>query len=175
MINFETQLKIQSFVDGELPEGEASEVAALIARDSDASGLMGELKNTRLALRSFEKDLKLPESTDFYWSKIRREIERLEPLAEAASPVPNSFLTSLKRFLIPAGAFAAACLALLLTVTKLGGPIAAQASEMELVSGDMAASTFRSEAEGITMIWLYHRGNDSEFTGADSSGTVPVQ
>ena len=50
MIDQETQLKIQAFLDGELAETEAREITALIARDRDAAALHTELKNTRRAL-----------------------------------------------------------------------------------------------------------------------------
>ena len=58
----ELQLKLQAYLDGELPEGEAREVAGLLAQDAEARALLAELKNTRAALAGFEADIKLPES-----------------------------------------------------------------------------------------------------------------
>ena len=53
-MDYETQLKLQAFLDGELPEQEARDVAALVARDSEATDLLTELRNTRKALADFE-------------------------------------------------------------------------------------------------------------------------
>src|SRR4051812_1303740 len=105
-MNEEQQLKLQAFLDGELSEAEARDVAALVARDADAAALMTELRNTRQVLANFEPDRKLPESREFFWSKIEREIERLEPAPPAVERV-SLFTLLRRRFLIPAGAFAA--------------------------------------------------------------------
>ena len=75
----EQQLKLQAFLDGELSENDSREVAAWLARDADATALVGELRNTRQALAGFEPALKVPESREFYWSKIQREIQHREP------------------------------------------------------------------------------------------------
>src|SRR4051794_9925969 len=100
----EQQLKLQAFFDGELPESESREVAAWIARDPDATALLKELRNTRQALSTFEPGLKLPESREFFWSKIEREIRRFEPAPQTAERVP--LMALLRRILAPAGAFA---------------------------------------------------------------------
>ena len=78
----ELQLKLQAYLDGELPDGEAREAADLLAQDAEARALLAELKNTRAALAGFEADIKLPESREFYWSKIEREIQRQSPMIE---------------------------------------------------------------------------------------------
>ena len=85
MIEYETQLKLQAFLDGELPEDEARTIAARVAQDPEATDLLAELRNTRQALSLFEEGPKLPESREFYWSKIQRAIEQLEP-APAVAP-----------------------------------------------------------------------------------------
>ena len=66
MINFNTQIKVQAFLDGELPAAEAREVAALIARDREAAALHTELKNTRRAIAGAEQGITLPETREFY-------------------------------------------------------------------------------------------------------------
>jgi anti-sigma factor RsiW len=72
----EQQLKLQAFLDGELPEREAREILAWTQRDSAAADLLAELKNTRAAMAKSEPHLSLPESREFFWSKIEREIQR---------------------------------------------------------------------------------------------------
>ena len=74
MNNHDDQLKLQAHFDGELPEPEARAVANWLARDREAVALLAELRNTRKALKGFESDIKLPETREFYWSKIEREI-----------------------------------------------------------------------------------------------------
>ena len=75
-MEYDAQLKLQAWLDGELPEAEAKEVAKWVAQDPEAALLQGELKNTRQALAAGEKPMQLPESREFFWSKIEREISR---------------------------------------------------------------------------------------------------
>ena len=84
-MDFDTQLKLQAFLDGELPEDEAREVASLIARDEEARALHAELKNTRRAIKDSQPNVKLPESREFFWSKVERDIQQLQPV-QAISP-----------------------------------------------------------------------------------------
>lgn len=150
MIDRELQLKIQAFLDGELAEDEAREVAALIARDREAAALHAELKNTRQALVGAEQGIALPESREFYWSKIRRDIERLEPQAERA-PVAMSAWAMLNRWLKPAFAVA--------TVLVLGLFLFRQVdrgngSDVLVASTEMDAITFRDDSDGTTYVWF---------------------
>jgi len=103
-MDHEKQLKLQAFLDEELSEAEASEVASWLAKDQEATLLLGELRNTRQALARFEAGVRLPESREFYWSKIKREIERSAPAETPAQPV--SLFTRLRRLLMPLGAIA---------------------------------------------------------------------
>src|SRR5258708_2188103 len=114
----EQQLRVQAFLDGELPEKDTREVAAWLARDADATALAGELRNTRKALAGFEPELKVPESREFYWSKIKREIERSSP---AKAPVESiSLFTWLRRVLMPLGAAAVLALVGVITIHQFG-------------------------------------------------------
>ncbi len=147
----ELQLKLQAYLDGELPDGEARDVAGLIARDNDARALVAELKNTRGALKAFESEIKLPESREFFWSKIEREIGRADkPQAVAA---PRAGLAALlRRFLAPAGAAAALIIAaLLITQQSSGLP---GASESETAFAGAGTFTYRDYPAGMTLVWL---------------------
>ena len=44
------QLKVQTYLDGELPPDETREIANLLARDREAVELLNELRNTRQSL-----------------------------------------------------------------------------------------------------------------------------
>ena len=126
-MDYEKQLKLQAFLDEELSETEAREVASWLAQDQEAALLLGELRNTRQAVSRFESGIRLPESREFYWSKIKREIERLEP---AAAPVQEktSWLAAWRRFLVPASAVAAL---VIVTLVTIGPPPSGSSPEAE--------------------------------------------
>ena len=77
-MNEEFQLKLQAYLDGELSDKETREVEARLSSDNEAKALLVELQNTRAAFLMFEKELKLPESREFFWSKIERDIRALD-------------------------------------------------------------------------------------------------
>src|SRR5688572_13666401 len=114
-MNQDFQLKLQAYMDGELSERETREVEAALADDAEARALLTELRNTAGALADFGNDLKLPETREFFWSKIQREIQRQGMAAQAPTPVPLW-----RRFLIPAGAFAALVLVGLVGLKSFG-------------------------------------------------------
>ena len=150
MIDRDIQIKIQAFLDGELVEAEAREIAALIARDREAAALHAELKHTRLALAGVEQGIVLPESREFYWSKIRREIERLEqPQTVRAEP---SVWQLISRLLKPVTAVA--------VVVLLGAVLFHQTSgvnggaDVLVASSDMDTITFRDDSDGTTYVWF---------------------
>lgn len=149
----EDQLKLQSYLDGELPEGEAREVANWLARDREAVALLAELRHTRQALAGFEKSVRLPEAGDFYWSKIQREIERTEPAPP--EPVPVSWLARLRQLLMPASAIAVLVIAGLLVFTPR-----APRMHGEISLADTAAFTYRDYAAGATLVWLSYPADD---------------
>lgn len=167
----EQQLKLQAFLDGELPEKDAGEVAEWAARDAEAAALLGELRNTREALADFGRELKLPESREFYWSKIRREIERLEPVQARAKSF--SFSALLRRVLAPAGALAVLVIAGVFAFQQLGGH-AAPPVHVSAMLGDMGAFTYRDQAQGMTVIWLSYPA-DKKVADKPSADTLPAK
>jgi anti-sigma factor RsiW len=160
MINHDSQLKLQAFLDGELSAREAEEVQRWLAKDQEAQLLLAELQNTNASLVGYEAEIKLPESREFFWSRIQREIERQTP-APVSKP-SFSLAGWLQRHLVPASGLGVALLAILLVV-QLHPASASQLGEMELSSNDMGAVTFRNQEEKVTVVWLYDR-SDSEFT-----------
>ena len=145
----EQQLKLQSFLDGELAEAEASATASWIARDAEATALMNELRNTRKALKASEANVRLPESREFFWSKIEREIQRLEP-APVTKPTFSLF-EYLRRLLMPMSAVAVLFIAGFITYNQLG---LGHANESELAMADSNAFTYRDYSAGMTLVWL---------------------
>ena len=148
-MNEQIQLKLQAYADGELGGRETREVADLLSADADARALLDELQNTRRALVGFEADLKLPESREFYWSKIAREIERAEPARRAAAP--GSLAGLLQRWLLPASALAALVVAGLLVNTHWQNR---RAPEVEVAMADSDPFTYHDYSSGTTLIWL---------------------
>ena len=153
----EQQLKLQAFLDGELPEHEAREILAWTQRDGDAASLLAELKNMRQAMLKSEPHLSVPESREFFWSKIEREIQRLEPPAAARPDV--SIFAALRRFLLPASAIATLVIAGMIahfnvsnTVVKSVADSDATTVETTLASTD--ATTYRDASEGTTLVWF---------------------
>ncbi len=51
-----------------------TQVAAQVTSDTALSGVATELRQTKSALAGNEMDLKVPETREFYWSKIARQI-----------------------------------------------------------------------------------------------------
>lgn len=164
-MNTEQQLKLQAFLDGELPEKEARDMANWIARDPDAAALQAELRNTRQALSGFEASLKLPESREFYWSKIQREIQRTER-AERAKPATSPMLWW-RRLLIPVTAVAVVAIAVLLALPSPGS----RSSDVVTVLADPGALTFRDEKTGVTMVWLSY-GAEKGLANGHSTSTL---
>ena len=91
MMNEGTQLKLLSYVDGELPANEIAGIESLIAKDAEAADLVAELRWSREALAGGESELKVPESREFYWSKISRQIEFAEKQTECASSLSDKW------------------------------------------------------------------------------------
>jgi anti-sigma factor RsiW len=160
-MNRDTQLKVQAYLDNELSPGDARNVSKLISSDAFARELYHELKTTREVVSANEPEIQLPESRDFYWSQIQRRIAAAERQT-AAAPARPWWL----RIMAPALG-TAALFALLLTVVDTNQPTnqqnplvappsrtaAAPLHQVEEAAG-VSTFTFRSEAEGVTLVWL---------------------
>ena len=168
-MDYDSQVKLQAFLDGELPEAEASEAANWVAQDREAAALAEELRNTRKALAGFEAGIQLPESREFFWSKVERDIRRLEaPLPKAA---PTPFLAGLRRFLVPASALALVFIAGVV-LTRPSDPFGrAPTAEIETALADAGAFTYRDYTACTTLVWLSYPA-DNEVAENDEMGTV---
>lgn len=166
----EQQLKLQAFLDKELPEADSREVEAWLANDADAVALRDELKNMSRALAGSELESKVPESREFYWSKIKREIERTGPKPERVETV--SFFTTLRRALMPLGAVAVLTLVGFITLRGFSGgqrPIAVNS-----MLADAGAFTYRDETQGMTVVWLSYPA-ENKFAEKASGDTLSPQ
>jgi anti-sigma factor RsiW len=168
-MDYNAQLKLQAFLDGELPETEAAKVSALLKQDRQTAGLLEELRNTRQALTGFELETRLPESREFFWSKVQREIQRQD--AAAVRPAPTPLFTLLRRFLVPASALALVVIAGLLFVRPPGLTGRTSGPEIETALADAGAFTYRDYDAGTTLVWLSYPA-DNEVADNDEMGTV---
>ena len=170
----EAQLRLQAFLDGELPEKDASEVAAWLARDSEATNLLAELRNTRKALADYEPALKPPESREFYWSKIQREIQRSEPVRAPAKR--TSVFALLRRVLVPLGSVAVLAIVGLLAFQQFSGSGHGETprAQVSAMLANVSAFTYRDQGQGMTVIWLSYP-TEKKLADKPSGDTLPAK
>jgi anti-sigma factor RsiW len=119
MMNHEDQLKLQAYLDGELSESQTREVAGWLTRDQEAAALLTELRQTHEAMDGSEEAVKLPESREFYWSKIERQI-RAQERAVVPQPQTVPWIARLRRLLVPVTGLAVVAVAALVATNGFG-------------------------------------------------------
>jgi anti-sigma factor RsiW len=149
-------LKLQAYLDGELSASEAAGMEALLQQDAQATALVAELRMTRDALVANEPQVSLPESVDFHWSKIAREIERQD--AVVAPGRAFGFAWKWLRYITPLAA--AAAVAVLLIIQS--GPRESGNELYTESAPEVSPVVFQSQEESMTVIWLQGDVN-SEF------------
>ena len=156
------QLKVQAWLDGELPDREARQIAEWIARDAEASALAAELGCIKKAMFRNEAAAAPGESREFYWSKIERQIER-----EAGNRRPDDLPWYARwRKYMPSLAGAAALACVLLMAVRQNGP--PTFDEISSTIDGMEAVTFHDQTSQMTVVWL------QDNTPA-SAANIPVQ
>lgn len=164
-MNRELELKLQAWVDGELPEREGLEVAARVDCDPEAQALVAELRMTKGFLVGNEPEVILPESRDFYWSKIRRAIEQAEREEPMAAP-RLSWVHAWRRLLVPLSGVALAVLATVISLNVFQRPSVeetlANLVEVENPSEHIGSISYRSSAENMFVVWLYDKESEAE-------------
>lgn len=152
-MKLEQQLEVQAYLDGELSARAARRVAQWLAQDPEAQALAGELRMTKSALAGNEPEVAVPESREFYWSKIQRAIEAAE---RVQAPVHFSWrgLPLWRRVLLPASGLAlVALLAALLFHSPLrNGEF--YLTEVENLSEHFTSHAFRSHRDHVLLVWI---------------------
>jgi hypothetical protein len=165
----ESQLKLQSYLDGELSAGEVREVESWLAADNEPRLLLAELRNTNTALAGYEVKVQLPESREFYWSKINREIQGLEKPGSRSLPVTT--YRAWRRILILVGALAVVTLAAVFVAPRLGNFGGTHLAVTETALADSGAFTYRDYRSGTTLVWLSYPP-ENQFAETDSTDTI---
>ena len=160
-MNNEFELKVQALLDGQLAGRERRHVETRLASDETSLRLLEELRWTKDLLAGNEPTVALPESREFYWSKIRAEILRAEKAAVHPSAADAFLWVAWKKYLAPLSGFALV-LFLVLGILRFYNFDASEArtrflAQVESPSEEMGAFSFRSQTENIFVIWLYER------------------
>jgi anti-sigma factor RsiW len=167
MIDYKDQLRLQAYLDGELSASEAKEVSDVLANDAESAALVTEVRQTSQALAGFEEGLKLPESREFFWSKVQRGIKSQENRAERSAPVPWS--VRLRRFLVPASGLAVIALLALVATKESGGGSTNASVETSLADG--GGVVYHDFSARATFVWLSYPP-DSDSSEEDDTGSL---
>ncbi len=144
----ELELKIQAWLDGELPDHEARRLGQWIARDAEAAALAAELGSLRQAMRRNEAAATLGESREFYWSQIERRIQR-EAGVRRTDAAP--WYARWRRYIAPLAGVAALACVLLMAVMQTRAPTF---DEFSSSTEGMEAVTFHDQSAQMTVVWL---------------------
>lgn len=164
-MNQELQRQLQAWVDGELSPAEARDLAEQVREDAEAQALCENLRRWTAVLKAHEPAPQVPESREFYWSRIRRGILESDSRPPARpQPVADGLrLSRWLAWLLPVGACAVAALLLVPKFTRDQGPgsLAAAPSsqpivghEVEAPSDQVTTLTFYSAQDSMTVVWL---------------------
>jgi anti-sigma-K factor RskA len=164
-MNQDLALKYQAFVDGELREAEARQIAQLLEKDAEARALVAELRDTKTLLAGNEpQQPALPESRDFYWSKIQRDIQRLEAEPHGAERAGGwvAAFAGWRRFLAPLAGVAVIAFLAMVAARFYSPEPADYLAEIENLSDESTAYSFRSG--NMFVVWT----KDTEMASDDS-------
>jgi anti-sigma factor RsiW len=166
------ELKVQAWLDGELPDKEALRIGEWVAGDAEASALAAELGCVRQAMFRNEAAGALGESREFYWGKIERQIQH-EAGGRRTGDLP--WYARWRQYMAPlAGAAALACV-LLMAVWQSAPTF----DEISSTGEGMEAVTFHDQSAEMTVVWLQDSSAAAEGQAAkkniryeDEPGTV---
>jgi anti-sigma factor RsiW len=168
MMEHEKQLKLQAYLDRELDPADSRAIADWLEQDPEAQALLAELRQTSQALTGFEAGIQLPESREFYWSKIQREIQREQTPLSKPAPVA-AWTYRLRRVLMPLTGLAVAAL-MFLVVTRESGTAHGDAG-VETALQDSGAFTYHDDSVGATLVWLSYPA-ENEIAEVDDSDSL---
>lgn len=157
-MNHETEIKLQSYLDGQLPASESEEITQLLATSSEAQAICDELRRTKALFAVGEPDVQVPASRVFYWSKIERVIA---PESFSFGPRKKRFFSGyLPRIALPLIGVILLVLFVNLLNRSQSEPesVAGYFHEVEASYAEENAITFHSEAAAMTIVWVDSNG-----------------
>lgn len=156
-MNQETKLRLQAYLDNELSDSEAPEIAALVERDSEARALSAALREVKALLQDNEPEFKLPESREFFWSKIERSIRQEEAVEKPGNSSAHQ-QSWWMRFFAPATGVAVLLVTAISLVRLVNAPSdLTYLHEIETPLEDTSAMSFYSASAGMTVVWVQSR------------------
>jgi len=101
-------LKLQAWLDGQMPDHESARIAEWAETDPEARELVEELRRVKVLLQVGEKPLKVEDSREFYWDQIARRIDAMD-VAEPETEVEGAtaWMEWCRQWLVPVGGLAA--------------------------------------------------------------------
>lgn len=140
-------LRLQAWMDGQLT-GDAAAAAEALARTPEGGRVLAGLRQAREQAHAAAAEWPLPETREFFWSKVRRDIEALDRApAPAARP-------GWLRWLVPAGAAAALAVFFLVRPPAAPAPAGLAGQRLDAPLDDMRAMVFHSQSDGVTVVWV---------------------
>lgn len=167
----EQDLRLQAYLDGEMTPREAAEIEQWLKKDPAASSLLQELRTVREVLRTNEPEIKLPETREFYWSKISRAIEAEEKSVSRLAPAVSWWKPAWAQPLLAVGVLGFMLLCGIFLLPRQSPLLVSEVvlSEVEASNDDMDSVTYRSEADRMTVVYLFNREpSDASDIGGDS-------
>jgi len=156
MITHDTELKLQAYLDNELSEKESREIATWLSQDAEGRSRAAELTDLKALLTHNELELKLPESREFYWSKIERDIRQ-----NSAQRLPAAGVSRLGwwwKILTPALGVAVLLIAGIPLLRLSTSPSqVGYLHEIETPLDETSAISFHSQSAGMTVVWVQSR------------------
>jgi hypothetical protein len=138
-------------------------VTEWLTRDQEAAALLTELRQTHEAMGGFEEGVKLPESREFYWSKIKRQIGDQEHVAERQAK-PEPWILRLRRLVVPLTGLAVVGVAALVATNGLGP----ETPSMETSLADSGAMVYHDYSSRATFVWLSYPAESEVADDLDS-------
>ena len=148
----EIELKIQALVDGELTGFEAGKLRDRIKNDIRLQILHERLMQMKNLISKHEMPRVLPESSDFYWSKIAQEIE--VGGSDAQSSAQSLGMKWVFRRLAPLLGIASVALIITLQEPNLPDLGIVLNHNHELLSDEIDVMTFNSADDSMSVVWI---------------------
>ena len=150
----EIELKIQALVDGELTEFEAGKLRDRIKNDVRLQVLHERLMQMKDLISKHEMPRVLPESSDFYWSKISQKIEVGGSAAQSSAQ--SLGMKWVFRRLAPLLGIASVALLITLQGPNLPdlGIVLDHNHELELLADEIDVMTFNSADDSMSVVWI---------------------